>query len=265
MGPTLAYLEELAREAGAILREGYSKEHQVNYKGVIDLVTEVDHQSEAFLLGRVQSDFPSHHIFSEESGVIHGDDEHVWYIDPLDGTVNYAHHVPIFSVSVAYASSGMLKLGAVYDPLRNEMFTAERGKGAYLNGKRLHVSSTSELQKSLLVTGFPYDTWNTAQDNFSNFVRFAKLTQGVRRLGSAALDLSYVGAGRFDGFWELSLKPWDVAAGGLVCEEAGARVTNIRDEADYISPPQSILATAPGIHARMLEELSKHQNEFSSK
>lgn len=265
MGPTLSYLEELAREAGAILREGYNKEHQVNYKGVIDLVTEVDHQSEAFLLGRVQSDFPSHHIFSEESGVIHGDDEHIWYIDPLDGTVNYAHHVPIFSVSVAYASSGTLKLGAVYDPLRDEMFTAERGKGAYLNGRRLQASSTTELQKSLLVTGFPYDTWDTKQDNFSNFVRFAKLTQGVRRLGSAALDLSYVGAGRFDGFWELSLKPWDVAAGGLICEEAGARVTNIRGEADFISPPQSILATAPSIHARMLEELSKPSNEVSPK
>ena len=257
MQPTLSYLEDLARKAGAILREGYNKEHEVSYKGVIDLVTEVDRQSEEFLLARVKSDFASHHIVAEESGVIQGDKEHSWYIDPLDGTVNYAHHVPIFSVSIAYASSGTLKLGAVYDPLRDEMFAAERGMGAYLNGKRLQVSSTTELQKSLLVTGFPYDTWNTAQDNFANFVHFAKLSQGVRRLGSAALDLCYVGAGRFDGFWELSLKPWDVAAGGLVCEEAGARVTNIRGDADFISPPQSILATAPGIHARMLEELSK--------
>jgi myo-inositol-1(or 4)-monophosphatase len=257
MPPTLSYIENLARQAGAILREGYSKDHQVQYKGVIDLVTEVDHQSEAYLLGEVRKDFPDHHIFSEESGVIHGNDDHIWYIDPLDGTVNYAHHVPIFSVSIAYASHGTLSLGAVYDPLRDEMFSAERGKGAYLNGKQLQASSTTELQKSLLVTGFPYDTWNTAQDNFGNFVKFAKLTQGVRRLGSAALDLSYVGAGRFDGFWELSLKPWDVAAGGLICEEAGARVTNIRGEADYLSAPQSILATAPGIHARMLDELAK--------
>lgn len=257
MQPTLSYVENLARQAGAILREGYNKDHQVNYKGVIDLVTEVDHQSEAFLLGEVQRDFPAHHIFSEESGIIQGNEDHIWYIDPLDGTVNYAHHVPIFSVSIAYASRGILSLGAVYDPLRDEMFSAERGKGAHLNGKPLRVSSTTELQKSLLVTGFPYDTWNTAQDNFGNFVRFAKLTQGVRRLGSAALDLSYVGAGRFDGFWELSLKPWDVAAGGLICEEAGAGVTNIRGEADYLSTPQSILATTPGIHARMLDELSK--------
>ncbi|MCC6297936.1 MAG: inositol monophosphatase [Anaerolineales bacterium] len=257
MQPTLSYLENLARGAGEILRQGYDKEHQVNYKGVIDLVTEVDRQSEDFLLGRVRSDFPSHHIFSEESGVIQGDGGHVWYIDPLDGTVNYAHHIPIFSVSIAYASSGTLNLGAVYDPLRDEMFIAERGQGAYLNGKRLQASSAAELQKSLLVTGFPYDTWNTERDNFSNFVRFSKLSQGVRRLGSAALDLAYVGAGRFDGFWELSLNPWDVAAGGLICEEAGARVTNVRGEADFISPPQSILATAPSLHARMLEELSK--------
>lgn len=257
MEPTLAYLERLAREAGAILRAGYEKEHQVNFKGVIDLVTEVDHESEAYLLGEVRRDFPGHHIFSEESGVIQGSDEHIWYIDPLDGTVNYAHNIPIFCVSIAYASGGTMKLGAVYDPLRDELFTAERGRGAFLNGRRLHVSSVTELQKSLLVTGFPYDAWNTEQDNFANFIRFGKLTQGVRRFGSAALDLCYVGAGRFDGFWELALKPWDVAAGGLVCEEAGARVTNVAGGADYISLPQSVVSAAPGIHARMLDELRK--------
>ena len=255
MQPTLTYVENLARGAGAILRAGYNKEHQVKFKGVIDPVTEVDHQSEAYLLGEVRRDFPAHHIFSEESGVIQGNEEHVWYIDPLDGTVNYSHHMPIFSVSIAYASRGALALGAVYDPMRDELFTAERGRGAFLNGQPLRASSTTDLQKSLLVTGFPYDAWNTEQDNFANFVKFAKLTQGVRRLGSAALDLCYVAAGRFDGFWELALKPWDVAAGGLICEEAGARITNTAGGADYISPPQSVLATAPGIHARMLDEL----------
>lgn len=255
MQPTLAYIENLARQAGEILRAGYNKDHQVDYKGVIDLVTEVDHQSEAYLLGEVQQDFPDHHIFSEETGVIQGNEENIWYIDPLDGTVNYAHHIPIFCVSIGYAFQGRLTLGAVYDPLRDEMFTAERGQGATLNGKRLSVSTVVELQKSLLVTGFPYDTWNTKLDNFANFEKFGKLTQGVRRLGSAALDLSYVAAGRFEGFWELALKPWDVAAGGLICEEAGAVVTNIHGENDFISTPQSILATAPGIHARMLEEL----------
>ena len=186
---TLSYIETLARQAGAILRGGYSKEHQVDYKGVIDLVTEIDHQSEAYLLGEVQRDFPEHHILSEESGVIEGSDEHVWFIDPLDGTVNYAHHIPIFSVSIAYAFKGVLTLGAVYDPMRDEMFLAERGKGATLNGESIRVSGATELQKSLLVTGFPYDAWNTAQDNFANFVKFAKMSQGVRRLGSAALDL----------------------------------------------------------------------------
>jgi len=252
--PTLANLERLARQAGDILRAGYQKEHQVDYKGVIDLVTEVDRQSEDYLLDEIRNKFPDHHILSEESGGTHSDG-HQWYIDPLDGTVNYAHHIPIFSVSIAYASNGTMSLAAVYDPMREEMFTAERGVGAHLNGHPLHVSTAVELQKSLLVTGFPYDAWDSEFDNFANFVKFAKISQGVRRLGSAALDLCYVAAGRFDGFWELSLKPWDVAAGGLICEEAGGRVTNVYGEADYISSPQSILATTPGIHARMLEEL----------
>ncbi len=257
MEPTLSEIERLAREAGAILRAGYSKEHEVSYKGVIDLVTEVDHQSEAFLLGEVQRNYPDHHILAEESGIIQGDNEHIWYIDPLDGTVNYAHHIPIFSVSIAYVYQGELTLGAVYDPMRDEMFTAERGKGATLNGKLLQASSVSDLQKSLLVTGFPYDAWNTEHDNFANFVHFGKLTQGVRRLGSAALDLCYVAAGRFDGFWEISLKPWDVAAGGLICREAGATTTNVNGQADFISPPQSVVACAPNIHARILQELHR--------
>jgi len=277
---TLSYLEQLARQAGEILRAGYDTEHQVGYKGVIDLVTEVDHLSEKLLLGELQRDFPDHHIFSEETGVIQGSDEHVWYIDPLDGTVNYAHHIPIFCVSIAYAAragtstsltvraagsggtpvrdgSADLRLGAVYDPMRDEMFLAERGTGATLNGRPLRVSSAVELQRSLLVTGFPYSAWNTPQDNFANFVKFGKLSQGVRRLGSAALDLCYVAAGRFDAYWEMSLNAWDVAAGGLICEEAGARVTDVKGEADYISPPQSVIASTPGIYAQMLEELNR--------
>ena len=257
--PKLTDLERLARQAGGILRAGYQKEHQVDYKGVIDLVTEVDRQSEDYLLGEIKSKFPEHHILAEESGGTRGDG-HQWYIDPLDGTVNYAHHIPIFCVSIAYASNGTLSLAAVYDPMRDEMFTAERGKGAHLNGLPLRVSGVTELQKSLLVTGFPYDAWNSEFDNFANFVKFAKLTQGVRRLGAAALDLAYVAAGRFEGFWELALSPWDVAAGGLICEEAGARVTNVYGEPDYISSPQSILATTPGIHARMLEELEQNHS-----
>jgi myo-inositol-1(or 4)-monophosphatase len=251
--PTLVELEELARQAGEILREGYGKEHQISYKGVIDPVTEVDRASEHLLLGEINKRWPGSHIMSEESGVTPGDLEHFWYIDPLDGTVNFAHHVPIFGVSIGYAYKGKMHLGAVYDPMRDEMFAGESGKGAWLNNRAIHVSNATELQKSLLVTGFPYDAWNTSADNFDNFVRFAKLTQGVRRLGSAALDVSYVGAGRFDGFWELSLNPWDVAAGGLIAREAGAIVTNVNGGEDYLSAPQSIIAAPPGIHQKLLE------------
>ena len=253
--PTLSDLEQLARGAGAILREGYNKEHQIQYKGVIDLVTEIDHASEFFLIHEIQTRFPDSHIVAEESGETKGANEGIWYIDPLDGTVNYAHHIPAFCVSIAYAVGGIVKLGAVYDPLRDEMFSAERGKGASLNGKAIHASNTTELQKSLLVTGFPYDTWNTKKDNFRNFEKLAKMTQGVRRLGSAALDGCYVAAGRFDAFWELTLKPWDIAAAGLIAEEAGARVTATDGQPDYISAPQSILAAAPGIYEKMLEQL----------
>jgi myo-inositol-1(or 4)-monophosphatase len=255
MKPTLSDIRRLAREAGSILRTGFNKKHTVNYKGVIDLVTEVDHASESFLLKEIQNKFPGGHILAEESGEIKGNNEDLWYIDPLDGTVNYAHHIPVFCVSIAFASRGILTLAAVYEPLRDEMFSAERGKGAQLNGKGIHASKTTELQRSLLVTGFPYDTWNTKQDNFNNFEKFAKLTQGVRRLGSAALDGCYVAAGRFDAFWELSLKPWDVAAAGLIAEEAGARVTAIDGGPDYISSPQSVIIAAPGIYQQMLDGL----------
>jgi len=255
MKPKLYDLEALARSAGAILREGYNTEHEIRYKGVIDLVTEADHASEAYLLGEIRNRFPEGHILTEESGQIKGLNEDLWYIDPFDGTVNYAHHVPIFSVSIAYASHGTLQLAAVYDPMRDELFSAERGKGALLNGVPIRVSAAGDLQKSLLVTGFPYDTWSSPRNNFDYFVKLAKMTQGVRRLGSAALDGCYVAAGRFDAFWELSLKPWDVAAAGLIAEQAGARVTNMSGGADYLSPPQSVIISAPGIYNSLLEAL----------
>ena len=255
MKPTLSDLERLARGAGQILRDGYNKEHTVHYKGTIDLVTETDHASEAFLIGEIQSKFPDSHIIAEESGETVGENEGTWFIDPLDGTVNYAHHIPVFCVCIAYAVKGKVMLGAVYDPLRDELFTAERGKGAFLNGKQIHASETTELQKSLLVTGFPYDTWDTKLDNFKYFERLAKKTQGVRRLGSAALDGCYVASGRFEGFWEWALRPWDIAAAGLIAEEAGARVTKIDGSADYLSSPISIIAAAPGVYEKILEQL----------
>ena len=255
MKPTLSDLERLAREAGSILRNSYNKEHTVHYKGVIDPVTEADHASEAFLIGEIQSHFPGSHILAEESGRIEGENDGLWYIDPLDGTVNFAHNIPIFCVSIGYSINGAISLAAVYDPMRDEMFAAEHGKGAFLNGKQIRVSGTTELGRSLLVTGFPYDTWNTELDNFKYFERLGKMTQGVRRLGSAALDACYVGAGRLDGFWEFKLKPWDVAAGGLIAREAGATVTAIDGREDFLSPPMSILATTPGIYEAVKEQL----------
>lgn len=255
MEPTLSDIKYLARSAGAILREGFKKEHDISYKGVIDLVTEADYASEAFLLKEIKTRFPGDRIFTEESGEINGENENIWYIDPMDGTVNYAHHLPNFCVSIGFASHGDLKLGAVYDPLRNEMFSAERGKGARLNGKKIRTSQINVLSKSLLVTGFPYDVWNTQRNNFDNFVEISKLTQGVRCHGSAVLDGCYVAASRLDGFWELSLKPWDVAAAGLIAQEAGARVTTLDGNPDFISPPLSVIIAAPGIYDQLLEAL----------
>jgi myo-inositol-1(or 4)-monophosphatase len=257
MLPTLADLERLARQAGEILRLGYEQEHQVDYKGAIDLVTEIDHQSEDLVLGEIQRLFPGHQIVSEEIGLVPGREGDQWFVDPLDGTVNYAHGVPFFSVSIAYAHQGIVTLGVVYEPMRDELFTAERGKGAWLNGRSLRVSQVTELQRCLMVTGFPYDAWSNPRNNLEYFGRFAKLTQGVRRLGSAALDLCYLAAGRVEGYWELSIKPWDVAAGGLIASEAGATVTNIAGEADYIIPPCSLLAAPPSLHAKMLAVLEE--------
>nr|BAL57486.1 myo-inositol-1(or 4)-monophosphatase [uncultured Chloroflexota bacterium] len=261
--PTLSDLQELVLQAGEILRQGYEQEHQVEHKGVIDLVTEVDRASEQFLLSSIRQRFPEHAILAEESGGTQ-DGEHQWYIDPLDGTVNYAHGVPIFCVSLAYAFRGEVAMAAIYDPMRQELFTAERGKGAWLNGHPIQVSPARELAESLLVTGFPYDAWHARRNNFDYFIKFARRTQGVRRLGSAALDLCYVAAGRFDGFWEFSLKPWDVAAGALIAAEAGAIVTNAEGGADYFSPPQSILAATPGIYPAMLEILRSDPSDLSS-
>jgi len=255
MTPTLPYLEDLARGAGEILRASFGQHLPVTYKGVIDLVTEADHRSEAYLLGEIQRHFPGHKMVAEESGESPGSDEQVWYIDPLDGTVNYAHGLPIFSVSIAFAEAGQIQLGVVFDPMRGECFSAERGQGAWLNGQPLQVSETTELDKSLLVTGFPYDIRTNPQNNLDKFARFAIAAQAVRRLGSAALDLCYVAAGRFDGYWEISLKAWDVAAGALIANQAGAVVTNLAGGSDYLSSPQSVLAANPRLHPQMLRML----------
>lgn len=253
--PTLHDLEILARQAGVILRAGYGQRHTIDSKShAIDLVTETDRQAEAFLLDAIQRHWPGDSILAEESGT-HDGDGGQWIVDPLDGTVNFAHGVPIFSVSIAYAEHGTVRLGVVYDPMRDECFAAERGRGAFLNGHPLRVSATENLAQALLVTGFPYDVWHNPDNNLDNFARFAVRSHGVRRLGSAALDLCYVAAGRFDGYWEIRLKPWDVAAGGLIAAEAGAKVTNLQGGDDYLSPPQSILAANAALHAQMLAVL----------
>jgi myo-inositol-1(or 4)-monophosphatase len=254
--PTLTDLEQMARQAGRILSDGYEKNFQVDYKGEIDLVTEIDRQSEEYILGEISRKFPGHSIMAEESGDTNGSTEHLWIVDPLDGTVNYAHGVPLFSVAIAYAHRGELTLGAVYDPMRDEMFLAEKGRGAWLNGRPLKVKQVADLGRSLLVTGFPYDVRTTANNNLQNYAKFALNSQGVRRLGSAALDLCYVGAGRFDGYWELSLKAWDLSAGALVAMEAGAKVTDVRGQVNFFKSPLSVVAANPTLHAKILAELT---------
>jgi myo-inositol-1(or 4)-monophosphatase len=229
---------------------------------VIDLVTEIDYRSEAYLLGEIRRQFPGHRIITEESGSLAGEDGQIWYIDPLDGTINYAHSLPIFVVSVAFAEKWKVRLGVVYDPMRDECFTAEKGHGAWMNGQLLEVSSVADLDHSLLVTGFPYDIRTNPENNLENYVRFSLCSQAVRRLGSAALDLCYVAAGRFDAYWEISLAPWDIAAGGLIAQEAGAIVTNRYGGADYISPPSSVVAATPTVHPQMLRILNENGRSF---
>jgi myo-inositol-1(or 4)-monophosphatase len=256
MKPMLTDIETLARGAGRILRECSGQNLHIVHKGEIDLVTEADHRSEAYLLGEIRRRFPTHRIITEESGELAGIKERVWYIDPLDGTLNYAHGVPIYTVSIAYEENGSVLLGVVYDPERDECFSAERGCGAWLNGVRLEGTSAQELDHSLLVTGFPYDIRTNPVNNLDHYATFALRSHGVRRLGSAALDLCYIAAGRFDGYWEIRLNSWDIAAGGLIAREAGATVTNMAGDPDYFKPPYSILAASPHIHAQMLSLLN---------
>lgn len=245
----------MARQAGQILRDGYGKSIEVSRKGAIDLVTEIDNRSERYLVAEIQRRYPEHGIMAEESGEQRGEDCCLWFIDPLDGTVNYAHGIPVFTVSIAYQEGGVMRLGVVYDPMRDELFSAERGKKALLNGEEISVSESANLDQSLLATGFPYDIRTHPESNLNNFSAFMLRCQGIRRLGSAALDLCYVACGRFDGFWELRLSAWDIAAGGLIAESAGALVTGIHGEPNYLAPPQSILAANPTLHGAMLEVL----------
>ena len=261
MSPKLSFIESLARQAGEIIRSGYNPRPssrdalQLKYKGVIDLVSDIDLQAERLIVDQIQSEFPADRIVSEESGITNEMEGCTCYVDPLDGTINFIHGLPLFCVSLAYAEHGEMKLGVVYDPLRDECFTAERGQGAFLNGAPIRVSSTSSLNESLLVTGFSYNIREIEANNLDNFARFSTRTRGVRRLGSAALDLCYVAAGRLDGYWELDTFPWDFAAGSLIAKEAGAMVTNLKGEPELLIPPHPILACTPLIHKEMLDVL----------
>lgn len=254
--PTLTEINELARGAGKILLSRYGKTHQIKYKGSIDPVTEADKLSETFILDYIRSKFPEHRIVAEESGSNHKVSDYCWYIDPLDGTVNFAHGIPIFSVSIAFTIQDEITLSAVFDPSRNELFSAEKGKGATLNGQPIQVSSCDQLIQSLLVTGFPYDMATTDQHNLENYGRLARMTQGVRRLGSAALDCCNVACGRFDGYWELSTEPWDIAAGVLITTEAGGVVTNAEGSPLLLANHPSILCSTPFLHPLIKRELN---------
>lgn len=248
---------QLAREAGAVLRERYGQAHTVEHKGPTDLVTEADHLSEALILNRIRERYPDHDILSEESGLQARSGGYRWIVDPLDGTTNFAHGLPLFSVSIALEVDGELATGAIYDPVADELFSAARGQGARLNGEPLRVSTVERLRDALLVTGFPYDLWrDPAENNLGYFAAFAQKTQGVRRLGSAALDLAYVAAGRFDGYWELKINAWDIAAGALLVQEAGGQLSGL-DGGPFRVDGGRILATNGHLHPIMLQVLAE--------
>jgi myo-inositol-1(or 4)-monophosphatase len=244
------------KESGQIQQEWLGKDKKVEFKGEINLVTEVDRICEARIVEIIREVFPEHNILTEETPMPENSSFYRWVIDPLDGTTNYAHGYPFFCTSVALELEGEIVLGVIYDPLLDELFTAQEGQGAFLNGARISVSATERLTEALLCTGFPYDLRESPVNNLDHFNNFIMEARAVRRDGSAALDLCYVAMGRFDGFWELKLNPWDVAAGKLLVEEAGGVVT------DFAGGPldiygQETLATNGRIHEEMIRVLER--------
>jgi myo-inositol-1(or 4)-monophosphatase len=254
---------EAVLEAGAIQKERYGREFEIRKKGVIDLVTEVDRTCEDAILRRLRSAFPEDDIITEESLLEQTGSRYVWFVDPLDGTTNFAHGYPFFCTSVALTVDGVAVAGAVYDALKDELFTAERGAGAHLNGRRLGVSSESDLLQSLLVTGFPYDLRDDLQAKLRLFNRFMGHARAIRRDGAAALDLCYVAAGRADGFWEERLQPWDMMAGIVMIEEAGGVITRFDGSPLGLSADQ-IVAAGPALHSAMLQVLGQDREALVS-
>ncbi len=245
-------------EAGELLRGYYESGVEVQSKGDIDLVTEADHAVEKFILSWIEEQYPSHSILAEESGQKDLDSEFRWIVDPLDGTVNFAHGLGHFSILVALQKrvdeSFETQLALTLDPMRNELFTAQKGAGTTLNGQPIAVSKTTELRQALLCTGFGYDRLTNESDNHREFCRLNLLTRGVRRYGSAGLDLAYVACGRYDGFWEWDLNPWDIAGGILLVEEAGGLVTSV-DGSRAELEVGSILCANPGFHGTIKKAL----------
>jgi myo-inositol-1(or 4)-monophosphatase len=244
---------EAVVRAGDVMMLRFGTAVRVDKKGAIDLVTEVDIAIEQGFRAMIGERFPGHEVLGEEMGGTAGTPPGLcWVFDPIDGTTNYAHGLPIFCSSIALEIGGVADVAAVYDPSRRELFTAERGGGAFLNGKPLHVSSAGELVDAMLVTGFPYDVHQRVDEIVGLFAAFVGRARAVRRLGSAAIDLCYVGAGRLDGFWESDLKPWDIAGGALIVEEAGGRVTSLTGE-PFSSRGGSVLASNARLHDAMLQ------------
>lgn len=253
-----SFAVDVAHQAGKLLKKKFNQTHKIQYKGDIDIVTEADKMSENVIIKAIRRIFPAHGILSEESPAITGSGKFRWIIDPLDGTTNYAHGYPVFCVSIALEKEGKIILGVIYDPMREDMFVAAQGKGAYLNNKKLVVSKTHDLSKSLLATGFPYDIRESKENNLDYFNLMAINVRAIRRAGAAAMDLAYLAAGRFDGFWELKLKPWDTAAGCLMVEEAGGKVSNLLGgKWNLLSP--DILASNGLIHRQMIHIFRRKQ------
>jgi myo-inositol-1(or 4)-monophosphatase len=250
-----------AMQAGELQRERLRLPHDIAFKGECDLVTEVDKGCEALIVGAILERYPDHDILAEENVYTPKGSSHRWIIDPLDGTTNYAHGFPWFAVSIALEMEGELRAGVVFHTMMNELFTAIRGEGAFLNGEPIHVSARAPLKSALLATGFPYDKFQDNENNFANFERFQLKARAVRRAGSAALDLAYVAAGRFEGFWECKLKPWDVAAGTLLVEEAGGRVTD-HGGGPYSIRHHRILASNGLIHEEMTALLGEDGKRY---
>ena len=256
----LSFAISAVREAGETQRGAFRGSYGVHKKGVIDLVTDVDLAIERHFRERVAATFPDHVVLGEEYGAPSDPDaaSPCWIFDPIDGTTNFAHGVPIFCASLALEIDGVLRVGAVYDPNRDELFAAERGQGAWLNGEPLRVSSTSNLKDALLVTGFPYSVQVDGDDLLALFARFITESRAVRRLGSAAIDVCYVAAGRMDGFWEEGLGAWDIAAGALILEEAGGRITDL-DGAPFVLRSGRLLASNGHLHEAMLTTIADHR------